>query len=187
MFGMSFYEIAVIAIVALVILGPDKLPEVARTAGKFLRQVRQLSSTFRDTLMMEADLHEEKQRKKNSGSSAAAALAAAPATTLKPEKLPPPPSHADLYDGYDGPLDQLDDELFHLQPAHDPYVNEEHVTLEDAQMSDPLHTEHVELEPQRPATEQGEDARDAHLANPFDAHLVERDEVALDSRRGVRS
>lgn len=180
MFGMSFYEIAVIAIVALVILGPDKLPEVARTAGKFLRQVRQLSTTFRDTLMMEADLHEEKQRKKSSA-------ATGPATTLKPDKLPPPPRHDDLYDGYDGPLDQLDDDLFHLHPAHDPYVTKEEIALEDAQMSDPLSTSHVTLPTQRPAQDQDDAIEDALLANPFDAHLVERQEVSLSARRGAAS
>ena len=104
--------------------------------------------------------------------------------------LPPPPHHDDLYeDHYDGPLDQLDDDLFHLHPAHDPYVNVEEVSLEDAQMSDPLSTEHVDLTPQLPAHEQDDAAHDAHLANPFDAHLVERQQIALSTRRseGARS
>ena len=33
MFDMSFSEIAVIGAVALVVLGPERLPKVARTAG----------------------------------------------------------------------------------------------------------------------------------------------------------
>jgi Tat protein translocase TatB subunit len=37
MFGLGFQEIVVIAILALVLLGPKKLPELARTLGKFMR------------------------------------------------------------------------------------------------------------------------------------------------------
>ena len=33
-------EIAVIVIVALLVLGPDKLPELARGIGKFMREFR---------------------------------------------------------------------------------------------------------------------------------------------------
>jgi len=40
MFGLSFAEIAVICGVALIVVGPDKLPEVARTLGRTLNQLR---------------------------------------------------------------------------------------------------------------------------------------------------
>lgn len=40
MFGMSFVEILVIAVVALVVLGPEKLPKVARTIGVLLGRAR---------------------------------------------------------------------------------------------------------------------------------------------------
>lgn len=48
MFGMSLTEILVIAIVALVVLGPEKLPKVARTVGylfgKARRQIDEIKS-----------------------------------------------------------------------------------------------------------------------------------------------
>lgn len=40
MFGMSLTEIVVIAAVALVVLGPEKLPKVARTIGYFFGKAR---------------------------------------------------------------------------------------------------------------------------------------------------
>ena len=40
MFGLSFAEIMVICAVALLVVGPDKLPEVARTLGKTLNQFK---------------------------------------------------------------------------------------------------------------------------------------------------
>jgi len=43
---MSFWELAVIAVVALIVLGPEKLPTVARTLGRWFYKLRQASSTF---------------------------------------------------------------------------------------------------------------------------------------------
>lgn len=40
MFDIGFWELAVIAVVALIVIGPDKLPEVARTAGKWVGRTR---------------------------------------------------------------------------------------------------------------------------------------------------
>jgi sec-independent protein translocase protein TatB len=40
MFDLSFAELALIAVVALLVLGPERLPGVARTAGALLRRMR---------------------------------------------------------------------------------------------------------------------------------------------------
>lgn len=40
MFGLSTWEIILIAAVALIFIGPDQLPKVARQVGKGLRQMR---------------------------------------------------------------------------------------------------------------------------------------------------
>lgn len=40
MFDIGFSEIALIAVVALIVLGPERLPRVARTAGALLRRAR---------------------------------------------------------------------------------------------------------------------------------------------------
>ena len=53
MFGISFAELMIIGLLVLVVLGPEKLPEVARWAGKGLRELRQLSNTMRDALMID--------------------------------------------------------------------------------------------------------------------------------------
>ena len=43
-------EILVILVVALLVLGPDRLPDAARTAGRVLSEVRRLSSGFQAEL-----------------------------------------------------------------------------------------------------------------------------------------
>ncbi|MFC6287533.1 sec-independent translocase [Nocardioides sp. GCM10027113] len=53
MFGVGLPELAVIALVAVVVFGPDKLPEFARQAGRFLRQVRNFANSARDELRTE--------------------------------------------------------------------------------------------------------------------------------------
>ena len=53
MFGVGLPELAMIALVAAVVLGPDRLPELARQAGRFARQARQLADAVRDDLRTE--------------------------------------------------------------------------------------------------------------------------------------
>lgn len=50
MFDISFAEMAVVAIVALVVLGPERLPGAARTAGKAVRMARQQWRAVTETL-----------------------------------------------------------------------------------------------------------------------------------------
>jgi Tat protein translocase TatB subunit len=41
MFGIGFGELVFLAILALIVFGPRRIPEIARTVGRFLNQVRQ--------------------------------------------------------------------------------------------------------------------------------------------------
>ncbi len=48
MFNVSGPEILIILVVALIVLGPDKLPDAARKIGGVMREVRRISSGFQD-------------------------------------------------------------------------------------------------------------------------------------------
>lgn len=52
-FGLSFSEIVIIAILALVLLGPDRLPEAARTIGKTLKDFKKTTDGLKDQLETE--------------------------------------------------------------------------------------------------------------------------------------
>ncbi len=53
MFGVGLPEMAVIALVAVVVFGPDKLPEFARQAGRFLHRLKVFATGARDELRTE--------------------------------------------------------------------------------------------------------------------------------------
>ncbi len=53
MFGISFGELLLIGIVGLVVLGPERLPVVARTLGRIIRQVQGYTNAFKEELNRE--------------------------------------------------------------------------------------------------------------------------------------
>lgn len=55
MFGLSFGEIVIIAIIALLLLGPERLPDAAKTLGKGLREIRKATDDLKD--QVEAEIY----------------------------------------------------------------------------------------------------------------------------------
>ena len=53
MFDVGLAELAVIAVVAMIALGPDRLPDLARQAARFLHRARQMATSARDELRTE--------------------------------------------------------------------------------------------------------------------------------------
>ncbi|MDD4650069.1 MAG: Sec-independent protein translocase protein TatB [Desulfoplanes sp.] len=64
MFGIGTTEILIILVVALIVIGPKKLPDVARTLGKALGEFKRMSSDVKRTIDLESERAEEKQRTK---------------------------------------------------------------------------------------------------------------------------
>ena len=59
MFGIDSAELLVIAVVALVVIGPKDLPRVMRTIGNFIGQARGMARHFRsgvDNMLRESEL-----------------------------------------------------------------------------------------------------------------------------------
>ena len=47
MFGISLSEITLIAVVALIVVGPQKLPGMLRTLGQWVGRIRRLTTEVR--------------------------------------------------------------------------------------------------------------------------------------------
>jgi Sec-independent protein translocase protein TatA len=50
MFGLSFPEILLLAALGLILLGPEQLPDLARSIGKFLNELKRTRDGFSDEI-----------------------------------------------------------------------------------------------------------------------------------------
>jgi len=64
MFDIGFGELMMIAVIALVVLGPERLPKAARTLGTLLRRVREGWESVRAEVEREIEAEELKQKLK---------------------------------------------------------------------------------------------------------------------------
>ncbi len=55
MFGIGWPEMILIFIVALIAVGPKKLPELAKTLGKMLAELRKAGQQIKDSLELDED------------------------------------------------------------------------------------------------------------------------------------
>lgn len=63
MFGIGGTELLVILVVALIVLGPKSVPQIARTLGKAMGEFRRVSTEFQRTLNLEAAQEDHEKRK----------------------------------------------------------------------------------------------------------------------------
>lgn len=80
MFDVSFWELCVVGVVALLVLGPEKLPKAARTAGRWIGKARRTFAEVQAEIEHELELEELKRLNQSIQSS----------KPLQPEKAPPP-------------------------------------------------------------------------------------------------
>jgi len=61
MFGIGFPELVMILAVALIVLGPQRLPEVARMLGRAYAQLRRASEEFQNTIRQDLAVLERQE------------------------------------------------------------------------------------------------------------------------------
>ena len=64
-FGIGFGEVLLIFIVALIIWGPKRLPEITRTLGKTVRALRKATYDLTSAVTKEIDIQEKEDKEKN--------------------------------------------------------------------------------------------------------------------------
>ncbi len=64
MFGVGLPELVVILVIALVVLGPKRLPEVARTLGKAIGEFRRQSAEILEEFQHEVSLEDRERSRR---------------------------------------------------------------------------------------------------------------------------
>ena len=55
MFDVGFWEVSLIGVLALIVIGPERLPGVARTAGRWLGKARRMMADIKSDIKSELD------------------------------------------------------------------------------------------------------------------------------------
>lgn len=104
MFGMGMPEILMILAIALVVIGPRKLPDLGRSLGRALKEFRKATSEFKSSLDIEDDLSDVRRSFREMNTDLKSTLSTAAfgdkskaqpqPETDPPPGTPPPPSGA---------------------------------------------------------------------------------------------
>ena len=87
MFGsIGMPELVIILVIALIIFGPRKLPELGRSLGKSIGEFKRASNELRHTLDEEIRVEEQKDQKSKIEAEQTSAIDAA--TVMTPRRLP---------------------------------------------------------------------------------------------------
>jgi TatA/E family protein of Tat protein translocase len=114
MLDIGFQELAVIGVLALLIFGPDKLPDLGRRLGRAMREFRRASDEFRSTveqnlqLNVDPDISPPSPSPVDSTSTRPADAGAAVADPASVPSTPGPAAESGAADGVaspDGPLE----------------------------------------------------------------------------------
>ncbi|HEX9573403.1 MAG TPA: twin-arginine translocase TatA/TatE family subunit [Myxococcales bacterium] len=89
MFGLSMTEVVIILGLALLLLGPDQLPSIAKTLGKGMREIRKATDDLKSTFEQEMVRIDEPEPQRmlqpvSDPAAAKAAARAAPSTPADP-------------------------------------------------------------------------------------------------------
>ncbi len=95
MFGsLGGSEIVLILVIALIVFGPRKLPEIGKSVGRMLGEFRKASTDFKRTIEEEVEAEKLKNLMLDSMSVEATASPQPPATGAAPAADPAPPGAA---------------------------------------------------------------------------------------------
>jgi sec-independent protein translocase protein TatB len=103
MFGMGMPEILVILAVALIVIGPKKLPDLAKSLGRAINEFRKATTDLKESLIVDTEIKEVKPTLKGQNSPATpsrdgedvSTTASAGANTVKPATPPQASSESD--------------------------------------------------------------------------------------------
>ncbi len=61
MFGIGMPELLLLLAIALIVLGPNKLPDLAKSLGRAMREFKKATSEFKESIQIDEDLSDVKK------------------------------------------------------------------------------------------------------------------------------
>jgi TatA/E family protein of Tat protein translocase len=61
MFGIGMPELLLILAIALIVIGPKKLPDLAKSLGRAMREFKKATNEFKETLQIDEDMTDVKK------------------------------------------------------------------------------------------------------------------------------
>jgi Tat protein translocase TatB subunit len=61
MLGIGMPELIVIAVIALIVIGPEKLPDLAKTLGRIFGELKKATNEFKETMEVESKMADVKK------------------------------------------------------------------------------------------------------------------------------
>lgn len=113
--GIGTGELLVILLIALLVLGPERLPEIARLWAKFSRTVGEFTRTWQN---FNAQLNAELNRELDASQKRSAPAKSASATTATPHTIAPPRLPTTTSD-HEGAVEAPQPPTLPAQPAGD--------------------------------------------------------------------
>ena len=93
--SLGMPELVIILVIALIIFGPRKLPELGRSLGKSIGEFRKASNELKNTLEEEIRIEEQKEQRAKLEAEQASAIAAATVPPAAAEVTKTPASDHD--------------------------------------------------------------------------------------------
>ena len=85
-------ELVIILVIALIIFGPRKLPELGRSLGKSIGEFKKASNELKSTLEEEIRVEEQREQRAKMEAEQASAVAAASPASASPGPAATPPA-----------------------------------------------------------------------------------------------
>jgi len=89
MFGLGVPELRLIFIIALVLFGPKRLPEIGRTLGKAMGEFKKATDELKNTVEREVRMEELRQISPSMSTPVETVSRTEPVTTLRPVEAVP--------------------------------------------------------------------------------------------------
>ena len=136
MFGIGVPELLLILAIALIVIGPKKLPDLAKSLGRAMREFKRATSDFKESMELDGDLKDVKTA----------------FDEVKKDFKDP----LNLKGDFEGTDSETGQKRSDLEASYDEWKREQRVDTEASKTADPMEEDPAETEGQHSRTEPSE-------------------------------